>query len=41
MLIDDDRDYATWLNLQKNITSTAPLCDYKMVYNAQTKAWLN
>jgi hypothetical protein len=24
-------DYATWLNLQKNISSTAPQCDYKMV----------
>ncbi|KAG4438564.1 hypothetical protein IFR05_005939 [Cadophora sp. M221] len=24
-------DYATWLNLQNNITSTAPLCDYKMI----------
>ncbi|KAF2875566.1 hypothetical protein BDV95DRAFT_562189 [Massariosphaeria phaeospora] len=24
-------DYATFLNLQKNIRSTAPLCDYKMV----------
>ncbi|KAF2183181.1 glycogen debranching enzyme [Zopfia rhizophila CBS 207.26] len=24
-------DYATWLNIQKNISSTAPQCDYKMV----------
>jgi len=24
-------DYATWLNLQNNVTSTAPLCDYKMI----------
>ncbi|KAF2118036.1 hypothetical protein BDV96DRAFT_489871 [Lophiotrema nucula] len=24
-------DYATWLNLQKNISSTAPQCDYKMI----------
>lgn len=24
-------DYATWTNLQNNITSTAALCDYKMV----------
>ncbi|THC97153.1 hypothetical protein EYZ11_003368 [Aspergillus tanneri] len=24
-------DYATWTNLQKNITSTTMLCDYKMV----------
>ncbi|TVY84249.1 hypothetical protein LSUE1_G001358 [Lachnellula suecica] len=24
-------DYATWTNLQNNITSTAPLCDYKMI----------
>ncbi|KAL2070164.1 hypothetical protein VTL71DRAFT_13190 [Oculimacula yallundae] len=24
-------DYATWLNMQNNITSTAPLCDYKMI----------
>jgi hypothetical protein len=24
-------DYATWLNLKANITSTAPQCDYKMV----------
>jgi len=24
-------DYATWLNLQKNVSSTAPQCDYKMV----------
>ncbi|RDW80949.1 glycogen debranching enzyme [Coleophoma crateriformis] len=24
-------DYATWLNLQENITSTAPSCDYKMI----------
>ncbi|KUJ06406.1 glycogen debranching enzyme, partial [Mollisia scopiformis] len=24
-------DYATWMNLQNNITSTAPLCDYKMI----------
>ncbi|KAE8447211.1 hypothetical protein EG329_011042 [Mollisiaceae sp. DMI_Dod_QoI] len=24
-------DYATWTNLQSNITSTAPLCDYKMI----------
>lgn len=24
-------DYATWLNLQNNITSTAPLCSYIMV----------
>ena len=24
-------DYATWTNLQNNITSTGPLCDYKMV----------
>ncbi|CZR70010.1 uncharacterized protein PAC_19911 [Phialocephala subalpina] len=24
-------DYATWTNLQNNITSTDPLCDYKMI----------
>ncbi|KAF2199515.1 glycogen debranching enzyme [Delitschia confertaspora ATCC 74209] len=24
-------DYATWLNLQKHVSSTAPGCDYKMV----------
>ncbi|KAL5359442.1 hypothetical protein BJX96DRAFT_183768 [Aspergillus floccosus] len=24
-------DYATWLNIQKNITSTAMICDYNMV----------
>jgi hypothetical protein len=24
-------DYATWTNLQDNITSTAPLCNYAMV----------
>ncbi|KAF7131134.1 hypothetical protein CNMCM5793_004121 [Aspergillus hiratsukae] len=24
-------DYATWLNLQENVTSTAMLCDYKMI----------
>jgi hypothetical protein len=24
-------DYATWLNLQNNITSTAPQCSYIMV----------
>ncbi|KAL3419839.1 hypothetical protein PVAG01_08337, partial [Phlyctema vagabunda] len=24
-------DYATWLNLQRNITNNAPICDYKMV----------
>ncbi|KAG9233351.1 glycogen debranching enzyme [Amylocarpus encephaloides] len=24
-------DHATWLNLQNNITSTAPLCDYNMI----------
>ncbi|KAF2728150.1 hypothetical protein EJ04DRAFT_581545 [Polyplosphaeria fusca] len=24
-------DYATWLNLQKNVSSTQPGCDYKMV----------
>ncbi|RDL30331.1 Glycogen debranching enzyme [Venustampulla echinocandica] len=24
-------DYATWTNLQDNITSAAPLCDYKMI----------
>jgi hypothetical protein len=24
-------DYATWTNLQNNIISTAPSCDYKMV----------
>lgn len=26
-----DRDYATWTNLQDNITSNAMVCDYKMV----------
>jgi hypothetical protein len=25
------RDYATWTNLQNNITSNAMVCDYKMV----------
>lgn len=25
------RDYATWTNMQDNMTSTAMSCDYKMV----------
>jgi len=29
-------DYATWTNLQNNLTSTAPLCDYKMVGDPKT-----
>ncbi len=34
---DETRDYATWSHLQKNITSTAPLCDYKMVSASRRK----
>ena len=30
-LLTDSRDYATWTNMQENITSTAMSCDYKMV----------
>lgn len=26
-----DSDYATWTNLQQNISSNAMVCDYKMV----------
>lgn len=29
--IDTSSDYATWLNMEENITSNAIVCDYNMV----------
>ena len=31
-MIEQFRDYATYLNEKNNVTSTAPLFDYKMVH---------
>lgn len=29
---DISSDYATWLNMEENITSNAMICDYNMVW---------